>query len=143
MATGHFMSKLRAMLNRPKDSNTNQQVVADQSQSAPIIQCPTSMALLFVLTLETVSVCIMESFILYYHSKIFAACPFSLNTMGLGQADFIYHGLYMAAPVYQLSLYLDTLRQRNVFQLFTLMLFGEFLFKYMITLHFDIYQCFT
>ncbi|KAI9270131.1 hypothetical protein EDC94DRAFT_513163 [Helicostylum pulchrum] len=82
------------------------------------------MTLLFVLTLETILVCITESFVIYYHSKIFAACQFSLNTIGLGQADFIYHGLYMATPIYQLCLYLDTLRQRNVFQLFTLVLFG-------------------
>jgi hypothetical protein len=62
-ANSYFRSKLRTMLNRQQDLKANQ-VAEDQSQPSHIMQCPTSMTLLFVVTVETILVCTMESFIL-------------------------------------------------------------------------------
>lgn len=101
---------------------------------ANMMQNPTSMALLFLLALEAVLVTVMESFVIYYHSMIFAQCQLNLVSLGLSQADLIYHGLFIVAPIYQLFLYMDTLKQRNIFQLFTLLLFGKFVVD-LATLH--------
>lgn len=90
-----------------------------------LMQCPTSMVLLFILSLETILVSIIEGFIIYYHSMVFAQCKFTLDTLGFGQADLIYHGIFIMAPIYQLFLYLDALKQRNIVQLFTLMVFSK------------------
>lgn len=110
--------------NNTGDGNTTSVKVPQESNT--LTQCPTSMALLFILCLVPILVTITEGFIIFYHSMIFAECEFSLNTLGLGQADLIYHGIFIMAPIYQLSLYLDILRQRNIIQLFTLILFGKF-----------------
>jgi hypothetical protein len=96
-----------------------------EKQHSSIIQCPASMALLFFLTVEALAIAAMESFIIYYHSMLFSHCKFSLETLGLGQIDLIYHGVFIATPIYKLFLYLDTLRQRNLFQLLILFLFGK------------------
>ncbi|KAI7892018.1 uncharacterized protein EV154DRAFT_419343 [Mucor mucedo] len=89
-----------------------------------LMQCPTSMVLLFILSLEAVLVSIIEGFIIYFHSMVFAQCKFTLDTLGFGQADLIYHGIFIMAPIYQLFLYLDALRQRNIIQLFALIIFS-------------------
>jgi hypothetical protein len=114
-----------------------QQQEEEAQQVSNIMQSPTSMALLFILTLEAILTVVMESFVIYYHSMIFAQCIFSLNTLGLSQADLIYHGIFIATPIYQLFLYIDTLRQRNIFQLFTLLLFGKVAVVNMSCIHAD------
>lgn len=96
-----------------------------QEQHLNITQYPICMALLFILVLEAILVAVTESFVIFYHSSAFAQCEFSLNTLGLAQVDLIYHGIYIITPIYQLFLYLEALRQRNIFQLFTVLLFGK------------------
>lgn len=90
-----------------------------------ISQYPICMGLLLILTLEVILIAITESFVILYHSTVFSQCELSLETLGLAQADLIYHGIYIISPIYQLFLYLDALRQRNIFQLFTVILFGN------------------
>ncbi|KAG1644876.1 hypothetical protein G6F44_002391 [Rhizopus delemar] len=53
---------------------------------------------------------------------------------GFEQTDYIYHGIFIFASVYQLFLYIDALRQRNIFQLLALILFG-LLFVIMAVIH--------
>lgn len=102
----------------------------DQShqEQLKITQYPACMGLLLILTLEVILIAITESFVILYHSTVFSQCEFSLNTLGLAQADLIYHGIYIISPIYQLFLYLDALRQRNIFQLFTVILFGNVIY---------------
>ncbi|KAF1798765.1 hypothetical protein FB192DRAFT_1288873 [Mucor lusitanicus] len=56
----------------------------------------------------------MQGCIIYYHTLVFAQCVFSLRTLGLSQVDLIYHGILIMAFVYQVFLYMDCLRQRNL-----------------------------
>lgn len=111
-----------------------------EKQHPSIIQCQTSMALLFLLTVEALAIAVMESFIIYYHTMIFSHCGFSLQTLGLGQVDLIYHGIFIITPVYQLFLYLDTLRQRNSLQLLIPILFGKCFDKYSNSIHVTLYD---
>ncbi|PHZ08666.1 uncharacterized protein RHIMIDRAFT_71889 [Rhizopus microsporus ATCC 52813] len=53
-------------------------------------------------------------------------CTLDLVVLGFAQTDFMYHGLFIVASVYQLFLYLDALRQRNICHLLALILFGFF-----------------
>lgn len=94
-------------------------------QEKSIIHCPASMVLLFILCLEALAITAMEGCIIYYHTLVFAHCNLSLRTLGLSQVDLIYHGMLIMAFVYQVFLYMDSLRQRNVFQLMTLLLYGK------------------
>lgn len=94
-------------------------------QEKSIIHCPTSMVLLFILFVEALAITAMQGCIIYYHTLVFAQCVFSLRTLGLSQVDLIYHGILIMAFVYQVFLYMDCLRQRNVFQLMILLLYGK------------------
>lgn len=94
-------------------------------QDRNIIHCPTSMALFFILTVEALVVTAMEGCIIYYHTLIFARCNLSLRTLGLSQVDLVYHGIFVMSFIYQVFLYMDSLRQRNVFQLMILLLYGK------------------
>lgn len=94
-------------------------------QDKHITHCPTSMALLFILTVEAIAVTAMEGCIIYYHALIFAHCNLSLRTLGLSQVDLVHHGIFAMSFIYQVFLYMDSLRQRNVFQLMILLLYGK------------------
>ncbi|KAL9539921.1 hypothetical protein MBANPS3_009984 [Mucor bainieri] len=99
-------------------------------QEKSIIHCPASMVLLFILFVEALAVTAMQGCVIYYHTLVFAQCDFSLRTLGLSQVDLIYHGILIMAFVYQVFLYMDCLRQRNVFQLMILLLYGLLLVIY-------------
>lgn len=100
-------------------------IVKERHETDTLMQCPTSMVLLFILSLEAILISITEGFIIFFHTMVFAQCKLTLNTLGIGQADLIYHGIFIMGPIYQLSLYLDALQQRNIIQLFTLIIFSK------------------
>ncbi|KAI8646434.1 hypothetical protein BD408DRAFT_325590, partial [Parasitella parasitica] len=83
-----------------------------------------------ILLVEALAMTAMEGYIVYYHTLIFAHCDLSLRTLGLSQADLVYHGIFIMSFVYQLFLYMDSIRQRNVFQLIMLLLYGILLVIY-------------
>lgn len=137
IAKGRWLNIFKSKKNGENQRNSGDRTVnMIQKESDSMTQCPTSMALLFILSLVAILVSITEGFIIFYHSMIFAQCKFSLITLGLGQADLIYHGIFIMAPIYQLALYLDALRQRNIIQLFTLILFGMFEVKVIMCIFF-------
>ncbi|KAI9485824.1 MAG: hypothetical protein EXX96DRAFT_21304 [Benjaminiella poitrasii] len=125
----HFDSMTSKFRTAKKDSSEEEDRAEMASyreeQSGSMIQNPTAMAVFFLLVVETIAIIVMQSFIIYYHTTIFVQCDFTLQTLGLSQLDLIYHAIFIATPIYQIFLYLDALRQRNVFQLFTLAIFGK------------------
>ncbi|KAI8886256.1 hypothetical protein K501DRAFT_178150 [Backusella circina FSU 941] len=76
------------------------------------------------LLLECIAVTILECFITYYHSSLVSYCYFTASGLGLMQTDLIYHALFVMAIIYQLILFLDTLKQRNTIQLIIQIVFG-------------------
>lgn len=94
-------------------------------QDKDIIYCHTSMALLVILAVEAIAVTAMEGCIIYYHTLIFAHCNLSLRTLGISQIDLVYHGIFIMSFIYQVFLYMDSLRQRNVLQLMIVLLYGK------------------
>lgn|SRR6478735_4256820 len=84
--------------------------------------------LLGSLVSEIAALAILESFVIYYDILIHSPCKIDMAMFGFEQTDYIYHGILIFASVYQLFLYLDALRQRNIFQLLALILFGSFFF---------------
>lgn len=105
------------------ENDTQKQAQYPQEKS--VIHCSASMVLLFILLVEALAMAAMQGCIIYYHTLVFAQCDLSLRTLGLSQADLIYHGILIMAFVYQVFLYMDCLRQRNVFQLMILLLYGK------------------
>lgn len=84
--------------------------------------------LLGSLVSEIAALAILESFVIYYDILIHSPCKIDMAMFGFEQTDYIYHGIFIFASVYQLFLYIDALRQRNIFQLLALILFGNFFF---------------
>lgn len=84
--------------------------------------------LLGCLVLEPILIIILESFTAHYDMLRLSYCTLDLVVLGFAQTDFMYHGLFIVASVYQLFLYLDALRQRNICHLLALILFGKVLF---------------
>ncbi|KAI8370297.1 hypothetical protein BD560DRAFT_489846 [Blakeslea trispora] len=114
----------------PELSRKDSMVEEEQHSTYPrkkdnkISQCPTSVVMLCVLTAESIVIAVVEGLIAYYHTMLFSTCDLSLSNMGLQQVDFVCHGIMIMFPVYQTFLYIDVLRQRNITQLVTLLVFG-------------------
>ncbi|KAI7902446.1 uncharacterized protein BX663DRAFT_511103 [Cokeromyces recurvatus] len=123
-ASNRFYRKHQAKDGEEAEKHLTRTTESYQVPIHSMIQNPIAMAVLFLLAVETIAIIIMESFIIYYHTSIFIQCDFTLQTLGLGQLDLIYHAIFITVPIYQIFLYLDSLRQRNTVSLLTLLLFG-------------------
>ncbi|CAO3663712.1 hypothetical protein CU097_007597 [Rhizopus azygosporus] len=82
--------------------------------------------LLGCLILEPILIIVLESFTAHYDMLRLSYCTLDLVVLGFAQTDFMYHGLLIVASIYQLFLYLNVLRQRNICHLLALILFGFF-----------------
>lgn len=132
-----FIQGLREKKQQPLDDNQSKnaqdatsiekdtQKQTQYPQEKSIIHCSASMVLLFILFVEAFAITAMQACIVYYHTLVFVQCDLSLRTLGLSQVDLIYHGILIMAFVYQVFLYMDCLRQRDVFQLMILLLYGK------------------
>lgn len=86
--------------------------------------------LLGCLILEPILIIVLESFTAHYDMLRLSYCTLDLVVLGFAQTDFMYHGLLIVASIYQLFLYLNVLRQRNICHLLALILFGRYFFSY-------------
>ena len=133
----NIRDKLRKKPQQSKDETCQISTAAvNRYKLTNMSHSPVSMALLFILCMEVVLLAITESFIIFYHTAVFAQCQFTLKTLGLAQADLIYHGIFIISPIYQLFLYMDALRQKNTIQLLTFIVFGEHFLEWAMSLLF-------
>ncbi|RUP19618.1 hypothetical protein BC936DRAFT_139305 [Jimgerdemannia flammicorona] len=83
-----------------------------------------------LITLQAILVVVLESVIISYHIALVSNCQLSPTGEGISMSDLIYHGLFMAAQLFQILLAIDALHQRNTAQLYALVLFGLLVIVY-------------
>lgn len=83
-----------------------------------------------LITLQALLVCSLESYVVYQHLGLVSNCSLTTVGEGISTSDLIYHGLFMAAQIFQIILALDALHQRNTAQLYALVLFDLLVIVY-------------